>query len=480
MKRKLLAFFVILTFAVQILFSWDDHDQLTHYALQEEQWAQDAVIAESLETFLSKEKIQLVDVLQYFEKEASHILPYYASLPESLQFNPVLSGDALAESFLKALRVNPTYRFMLFYQPRAFEPRPQGKSDIDTSIIDVFNNRFQNSPFIGLAENEAIPVCDVIASASDEPDYGLDLGLFEDNKTQYGAQYGFKIQPWGNPALLYGSQAPLHMAFPWEDPIIKLAAPWTQQSLNAYRVLQFTTLARFAFQTGHPYWGYRFAGVALHYLQDLAQPYHARLFPGKSTLALLAMNMFGSQKQKDDAVVILSNRHLAFEDYVYDILADEESSELHQKAIKALSKSTKIIDYRNMYGYDVIAFQAYKAGNSLDRMIASLFPEHIVNDPGYDYGADKNRPWKELYGMVQQSKNTKELDAFVESQLELVGMYTRSYLNSIRLLQEVKPRNVPADSRSFIYVIIVLLAIAGITLIILRIIFTAKKKRHDS
>ena len=474
-------FFIIIFygfFLIRYGFPWDDHDQLTYYALREEQWAHDTVIAESLETFLSNEKIQLVDILQYFEKEANHILPYYAPLPESLQFNPVLTGDALVESFLKALRVNPSYRFVLFYQPRAFEPRPKGKLDIDTTVIDVFNNRFQNSPFIGLVENEAIPVCDVVASASDEPDYGMDLGLFENNGTEYGAQYGFKIQPWGNPALLYGSQAPLHMAFPWEDPIIKLIAPWTQQSLNAYRVLQFTTLARFAFQTGHPYWGYRFAGIALHYLQDLAQPYHARLFPGKSTLALLAMNLFGSQKQKDDAVVLLSNRHLAFEDYVYDILSEEGNPELHQKMIKALSKSTKLVEYRKMYGYDVIAWQAYKAGNALDRMVASIFPQRIVNDPGYDYGADKNRPWKELYGMLQQSKNIKALNDFVESQLELVGMYTRSYLNYIRLLKETKTRNAPADVRIFIYVIVVLLIIAGIPLLIICITSKTKKQVH--
>lgn len=426
---------------------------------------------------MSKEKIQLVDVLSYLEKEAAHILSYYAPLPDSLYFNPVLSGDALVESFLKALRVNPSYRFLLFYQPRANEARPTGKPDIDTAVIDVFNNRFPNSPFIGLAENESIPVCDVVASASDEPDYGLDLGLFEDNKTPYGAQYGFNIQPWGNPALLYGSQAPLHMAFPWEDPIIKLVAPWTQQSLSAYRIHQFTTLARFAFQAGHPYWGYRFAGIALHYLQDLAQPYHARLFPGKSTLALLALNMFGSQKQKDDAVVILSNCHLAFEDYVYDILAEEVNSEIHQKAIKALSQSAKIIEYRTMYGYDVVALQAYKVGNMLDRMIASQFPKHIVNDPGYDYGADKSRPWKELYVMVQQSGNTKDLNAFIASQLELVGMYTRSYLNSVRLLQEEKPRNIPANPRSFLYVLIVLFIIAGIVLLITRIAIASRKKR---
>ncbi|HOT59601.1 MAG TPA: hypothetical protein PLJ83_08075, partial [Spirochaetales bacterium] len=121
MKHKLFVFFLFTLFVIQFLFSWDDHDQITHYALQEEQWAHDAVIAESFEAFLSKEKIQLVDVLSYLEKEAAHILPYYAPLPDSLYFNPVLSGDALVESFLKALRVNPSYRFLLFYQPRANE-----------------------------------------------------------------------------------------------------------------------------------------------------------------------------------------------------------------------------------------------------------------------------------------------------------------------------------------------------------------------
>ncbi len=279
------------------LFAWDDHDQLTQYALMEEAWAKDAVIAESLEDFLSSEKVGLVDVLQYMEKEAQTLLPYAPVLPASLQFNPVLTGTELVNSFLRAIRVNPNYGFLLFIQPRAYEPRPTDKKDLDTSLIDVFKNRFVNSPFLALSNGDTIQVLDVVASASDEPDYGMDLGLYEDNGTDYGKLYGFGIQSWGNPTLIYGSQAPIHMAFPWEDPVIKMAASWTQQSLASYRIHVFTSLARYAFQSGHPYWGYRFAGIALHYLQDLAQPYHARLYPGKSALSLLALNVFGSQKQ---------------------------------------------------------------------------------------------------------------------------------------------------------------------------------------
>lgn len=462
---------------LQTVFSWDDHDQLTQYVLLGEQWAEDLVIAESLESFLSKEKIQLVDVLQYLEKDADQNLPYYSPLPETLAFNPVLTGDALVKSFFAALRINPSYTFLLFYQPHAYEKRPEGKENIDTAVIDVFKNRFPNSPFIGIAEGEAIMVRDVIASASDEPDYGMDLGLFEDNKTPYGAQYGFGIQPWGNPALIYGSQAPVHMAFPWEDPIIKLVASWTQQSLSAYRILQFTALARLAFQTGHPYWGYRFAGIALHYLQDLAQPYHAKLFPGKSTLALLTMNMFASQKQKDDAVVLLSNRHLAFEDYVYDIIADRRDTELHTRMVQALSKQIPVIEYRNLYCYDVIAFQAYKAGNKLDNLIVSVFPAQIVNDPAYDYGADPERSWKALYDLAQKGQGVTGLNNFIETQLTQVGMYTRAYLDFVRLLKPIQQRNARADFISYMYIIAILLGVGCIVLLLMRPVY--KRKKHQ-
>ena len=50
-----------------------------------------------------------------------------------------------------------------------------------------------------MAPGEPVSIAEVIASASDEPDFGMDIGLFADNGTDFGQRYGFGINPLGTP-----------------------------------------------------------------------------------------------------------------------------------------------------------------------------------------------------------------------------------------------------------------------------------------
>lgn len=77
-----------------------------------------------------------------------------------------------------------------------------------------------NETFISLNEGDTISADQVLISATDEPDYDLDLHLFEDNNSEVGKIYGFGLQPFGNPAVEYSSQAPFHMGFFYEPKII--------------------------------------------------------------------------------------------------------------------------------------------------------------------------------------------------------------------------------------------------------------------
>lgn len=51
-----------------------------------------------------------------------------------------------------------------------------------------------------------------------------------------------------------------------------------------YRAALYAKLAEGAFMTGHPYWGYRFLAWAIHYAQDVTQPWHTVYLPGFSFL----------------------------------------------------------------------------------------------------------------------------------------------------------------------------------------------------
>ncbi len=63
------------------------------------------------------------------------------------------------------------------------------------------NETTRSNRYAELKPGEAVPVIDVVATASDEPDHGFDIGLWEDSGTPYGRLYGFGKQPFGaNPA----------------------------------------------------------------------------------------------------------------------------------------------------------------------------------------------------------------------------------------------------------------------------------------
>jgi hypothetical protein len=53
------------------------------------------------------------------------------------------------------------------------------------------------------------------------------------------------------------------------------------------RALHFTGLARLAASRRDPYWCARFAARALHYLEDLASPFHTKPFPERAAPASL-------------------------------------------------------------------------------------------------------------------------------------------------------------------------------------------------
>ncbi|OHD78777.1 MAG: hypothetical protein A3J97_00460 [Spirochaetes bacterium RIFOXYC1_FULL_54_7] len=196
---------------------------MSYLALSSHPFVDETAVAEELANFLELHKAELAYMLDAYESWAATNLGGYPSRPAALAFNPDLAGASLVSSFLGAIRVNPDKTYSLFVQPPGWNGRTTGREPLALAEVDVFEAEFPNSPFEAIAPGDKVRIIEVIASASDEPDYGMDVGLYDDNGTDFGPEYGFGIQPFGNPALDYGSQAPFHMSFPHEDPIIKAA-----------------------------------------------------------------------------------------------------------------------------------------------------------------------------------------------------------------------------------------------------------------
>ncbi|HPE36315.1 MAG TPA: hypothetical protein PK625_04140, partial [Spirochaetales bacterium] len=210
MKKTIVCVAISLLMAVSA-WSWDDHDQLTLTALAGHAAVGGSVLAEDLSAFLEDTAAELAEFLDTLEERMAASLPGYPRRPDNLALDPALRADDLVMSFMRAIRVNPDRPFVLFIQPPANAYRDPALEDLALETVDVFKGRFPNQPFQALRAGQSVPALTVVATASDEPDYGMDLGLWDDNGTAYGARYAFGPQPFGNPALIYGSQAPFHM-----------------------------------------------------------------------------------------------------------------------------------------------------------------------------------------------------------------------------------------------------------------------------
>jgi hypothetical protein len=164
---------------------------------------------------------------------------------------------------------------------------------------------------------------DILINYSDEPDWELDTNL-ELNKLQ---------------ALTGGSQGYRHMYFSVFAGLLKAGdAP--------KRANHFFEMSKIAFGKGNNYWGFRFAARAIHYLEDISQPYHTYPAP----LDVLFKKFFNVKK----LTILVTNAHYGYEDFngylfeykkgeFYNLLPEVKTVKMDDVADSAikLSKETR-------------------------------------------------------------------------------------------------------------------------------------------
>jgi hypothetical protein len=199
--------------------------------------------------------------------------------------------------------------------------------DLRYSSIQQFNESIQIRkeygfpPQLGETEGAAVSILEVLAVYSDEPDWGMDKEIFGQYPEIWKDEYARMGGKEGTP-----SQAFRHMYWPefsWRMPLRTLKSPvaklFSPMGLAPERAALFVDLSRKARAAGHLYWSVRFVANALHYLEDVAQPFHAAQTPTKRFLLPPLLNRShgnGLENYVLQVQNIVSYYHYAFERYI--------------------------------------------------------------------------------------------------------------------------------------------------------------------
>ncbi len=422
--------------------SWSGHALCTRPALAGmPELARPPVRAESLEHFVHAEAPGLAVLLRDHEAWARANIPNYPARPDTLAFKaqPVAGDAAAVPRFLQALRMNGQSRLRLFVQ-RMPGAKRDGQVPLPLAEVTTLDRRSSDAdnPFIPIAEGEAVEALDVVATASAEPDYGLDIGLFADNGTEQGQRYGFGKQPFGSPSVDYSSQAPFHMGFFHEAAIVDAAAGFLKRTHTESRIAQYTALARHAFATGHDYWGWRFTGWAAHYVQDLTQPYHARVLPGLSTLRMLWINtldLAGFHGAKADAITLVTNRHIVLENYqLRRITAAHLRGDPADPLLVALRDGTSDGErsaFTPASARHVVSDEAADSADALDARLEATFPARYVADATQPLGNDADRLDMSQIAQAAPAAEREALDRDLARLLARYGRHTRAVVRAV-------------------------------------------------
>lgn len=317
---------LLLLAAPTLALAWEDHAPLTAAALAGEPALSDAagVEVEPIEAFAVAERDRLGPLLEAEEQWARAHVAEYPPRPDALRFSKDGDPATLPRRLLEAMRVSPETVLLPHVQQLPGEP-DGGRPALPWGAISTLPPppHHERLVFRALRAGERVSPLAVIAEGSDEPDHGLDIGLFEDSGTAFGARFGYGRQPFGNPRLPFATQAPFHMGFFHEARLLTALVPSLRRVYPEARIHAFATLARFAFDRGHPYWGWRFLGMGLHYVQDLTQPYHATVYPGASVLELIAvsaLDLAGVHGPRQRRMELLTDLHLGLELRQFEIV----------------------------------------------------------------------------------------------------------------------------------------------------------------
>ena len=418
-------------------FAWSEHELILMPMFQSMPEVAKAkpVKAETLGSFLVAEGKGLEKILKSDEEWNRKNLKNYRAMPDTLFFKASADQKESIKRFCDAVRISDRYYYTLYIR------QMPGASSTGAAIVKGSGLTYlkdlsdiDDRTYLRLLPEKPVSVLDELGTAADEPDLGIDIGLFEDNDTAQGKKLNFGKQPFGNPNLEYSSQAPFHMGFYHEAGIVYALAGFLKETYPEYRIHQFKVLSEYAFKTGHDYWGWRFMGWGIHYLSDISMPYHSVVLPGVSTAKMLWINtiaMAGKDQAKKDAVQLVSNRHGALEKY-QKYATRNAYARKNRGSILTIPVKTVVPVYNDNVPRENVSKMAAKYAKETDKALVECMPQKYVSDPKVEFndlpGTDK------ILDTVMKEKGQQCIDkmnALDEELFKPALIYGESYIEAI-------------------------------------------------
>ena len=430
LPRTLIYLLVALCLPAARVMAWSDHASLLWPLVRgSEALTRPSLAAEPLSAFVTAEAEAIADLLKRHEQTSRTALPHYAPRPDALAFSP--NAPDPVKAFLKAIRVNPTLSYGLYRQVMVDDGPVPADQRLRFEQLSFLSGGVttERIVYVRLNAGDVVSPAQVLSTASDEPDFGMDIGLFSDNGTTFGAVYGFGAQPFGNPNLEYSSQAPFHMGFYHLDWVIRTAQPELLRTYPAWRVSLFQALAMLAFDSGHPYWGWRFMGWGLHYIGDLTQPYHAQPLPGVSTPEILWRLLKGETAQ---SIQLVSNRHGVLESYQYQrVQTALDEGDWSQVILKAIAHPESVPVFDTQTVRDRLTIESVAAGEGLDAALEAYMPVRFVSDPTFEWtGSSEESAIVERVREAGGEAAVVTLDMAVALQMQRFSRYAQAWINT--------------------------------------------------
>lgn len=449
MKNKCLS--IVLTFIAISLFStlplqafaWGNHSTASYRALENlpEISSADLVEAQNLDIFLKSQETAIAKLLSKNEQWAQDNFKYYPRLPSSLRFQAgSYKTDAQRrQAFITALRLAADTKFSLYIQVDPKNPNTLESTPIPPEQVSNYIHQRNISPssLLSVKSGQKLSALSVIASATEEPDLGFDMNLWEDSPSPWGKIYGFGNQPFTTTQGYNASQAAFHSAFFYETKLTYLTYPQIVETYPLIRIHQFSTLAELAFNTGHDYWGWRFLGHGLHYLQDLTQPYHSSFTPGETSAYVAGLHFLdsiGMSQQKNDQFLRISNRHLMLERYQSQLIQktpNKRYDSIAEVALKNTLLEDRLPKWTVMYAKNIVAKEASLFSERLADTLEQTLPERFLNESFFDFNHLK--PDFDLMMLVAQSGPEKqlELEGSIARLMEQFGIHSRNMVRTV-------------------------------------------------